>query len=85
VRRGVLEMAINKPQRIVLVLYCVLLTYCCVWIPWYVSNDQDHVNIGYGWLWNGPVDIAVPDLPRICLRIVAATALSAAVFFGAGW
>jgi TRAP-type uncharacterized transport system fused permease subunit len=23
----------NRAQRVVLIVYCLLLTYCCVWIP----------------------------------------------------
>src|SRR5208282_6885631 len=33
-------------QRIVFILYFLLLTYCCVWIPWrvtYVSESQSSV------------------------------------------
>jgi hypothetical protein len=36
----------NRSQRIVAVLYCLLLAYCCTWIPWrvtYVSESQSSV------------------------------------------
>jgi hypothetical protein len=47
----------NQPQRIVLVLYCLLLTYCAAWIPWCVRPNYPHrqyERVGYGWLWAGP-------------------------------
>jgi len=25
----------NTRQRIVVILYCILFVYCCVWIPWH--------------------------------------------------
>lgn len=27
----------SKPQRIILVIYCFMLAYCFVWIPWRVT------------------------------------------------
>jgi hypothetical protein len=78
----------NKAQRIVLILYCLLLVYCCVWIPWRFGQPDDYLRVGYGWLWAGPVEadplLAAPELPLIFLRIAAATALSAAAFLLAG-
>jgi len=32
-----LDAPMNRTQRIVLVIYCFLLAYCCTWIPWYVT------------------------------------------------
>jgi hypothetical protein len=45
-----------------LTLYCILLLYCCLWIPWRVQwqypTDVTHLagpyRVGYGWLWAGP-------------------------------
>jgi hypothetical protein len=79
--------AINAPQRIVLALYCLLLLYCCVWIPWYIGRPDDYLRAGYGWVWAGPSKVgplAAPDLPLIFLRIMAATSISAAVFLLTG-
>ena len=39
-QRGVSRTKIGhmtRPQRIVAVLYCLLLAYCCAWIPWHVT------------------------------------------------
>lgn len=45
----------NKVQKIVLVAYCLLLAYCCLWIPWCISQRNFAcVRVGYGWLWAGP-------------------------------
>ena len=74
----------NKLQRIVLIVYFLLLAYCCVWIPWHVIMGEDNIRLGYGWVWSGPDDLAGPDLPLVFLRIGAATAISAAIFFISG-
>ena len=52
----------NRAQRIVLILYFLLLTYCCVWIPWRFqihspsdnSGPAGYYRTGYGWSWIGP-------------------------------
>jgi hypothetical protein len=44
----------NRPQRIVLIVYCLLLVYCCLWIPWHVRHRLTDRRTGYGWLWTGP-------------------------------
>jgi hypothetical protein len=47
--------AVNRAHRVVLVLYCSLLVYCCVWIPWCISNRYVVCErVGYGWVWAGP-------------------------------
>jgi hypothetical protein len=82
-------MAMNKAQRFVLILYCLLLAYCCAWIPWHSGND--YIRLGYGWLWSGPSNLgertsalATPDLAVIFLRILTATSISAAAFLIVG-
>jgi glucose dehydrogenase len=89
----------NRTQRVVLIVYCVLLAYCCVWVPWHVemhiSQDLSRptsVRMGYGWLWAGPSDSDVQrpasatlDLPIIGLRFLAVTAIAGAAFFAGGW
>ena len=80
----------NRPERIVVVLYCLLMVYCSVWIPWQEparrvgETLRPAYNIGYGWLWVVPAMFAAPDFQRIALRFVAATALSAGLFVIAG-
>ena len=81
----------NQAQRVVLILYCLLIVYCCVWIPWHtparhladgaIRSGED---VGYSWLWVVPDSYATPDLARIVLRFVAVTASAAALFFLAG-
>jgi hypothetical protein len=49
--------SMNKAQRIVVILYCLSLAYCCVWIPWRVPYNRAataYERAGYGWIWAGP-------------------------------
>lgn len=70
-------------QRIVLVLYCLLVVYCCVWVPWHVRLPEvGEVQLGSRWLWT--VDSGGPDISAIGLRLLAATALGVAAFLMAG-
>jgi hypothetical protein len=42
-------------RRIVLIVYCLLIVYCRLWVPWHsVPPDDAQVRTGYGWLWIGP-------------------------------
>ncbi|MGA7288837.1 MAG: hypothetical protein WBX02_12130, partial [Terriglobales bacterium] len=77
----------TRAQRIVLIAYCLLLAYCCLWVPWIGHYDGDKLSLGYGWIWaptqgmGGPGE---PDPFAILLRVVAATAVSGAAFLVAG-
>lgn len=48
----------NRAQRIVFTGYCLLVIYCCLWIPWHLrvgeKPDPEYLRVGYGWLWVGP-------------------------------
>jgi len=79
----------NQKQRTFLIIYCLLVVYCCVWVPWHVvrtpaTNGLHQWRTGYGWLWSGPFGqgglYSSPDLSIIALRLLAVTALT-----GAGW
>src|SRR2546430_17218544 len=80
----------NLPQRIVLVIYCLLLVYCCLWIPFHVQTYRQGVGstgyyrMGYAWLWIGPDRYARPDVTLIVLRLAAAPGLSSSAFLLAG-
>ena len=79
----------NTTVRIILVLYCVLFAYCCLWVPWHMVQGQDRIRAGYGWLWagpsNAPVDsiLTTPDGVIIALRVVALTTLASAAVVAA--
>jgi hypothetical protein len=79
----------NKAQRIILIVYCLLLVYCCLWIPWHIQQGISvlakyhpgaSIRVGYGWVWAGPhhpgpdAAYAEPDVPLILLRLLATTA-----------
>lgn len=87
----------NQTQRIVLIAYCLLVVYCCVWVPWQFASQPNYLpeghylpyRYGYGWLWAGPDravgfvgPYATPIFSIIVLRLVAATALGGALFLG---
>jgi hypothetical protein len=88
----------SKAQRVTLTLCCLLVVYCCVWVPWHrhisatheVWYADDFRRLGYGWLWAGPDGAdeealyASPDLVLIGLRLLASTALAACGFLIAG-
>jgi hypothetical protein len=82
-----------------LLIYCLLLAGCVLWVPWHVqlrgteySRYAGFENMGYGWLWRGPavppgwyVLYAAPDVTRISLRVFAVTSVCAAFYFGLGF
>ena len=83
VRPAVAILSMDRSQRIVLVLYCLLIVCCCVWVPWHVVVPGDPpVRIGYAWLWGDPSGekVGSPDFPIIGLELFALT-----VLVGAGW
>jgi len=76
----------NRTQRIIVIVYCLLLAYCCLWVPWHLVQGPDHIRAGYGWLWIGPSNppyyafLTTPDLPIIALRFLATTVICGAAF-----
>lgn len=79
----------NLAQRIVAVAYCLLILYCSLWIPTVVfeittpNGVTERTTFGYGWLWSAQIN-EVPLVAIIGLRLIAATAVSAAAFLIAG-
>jgi hypothetical protein len=88
----------SKAHRIILVLYCLSVVYCCIWIPWHrhisATNQYWYADnfkrLAYGWVWSGPENdpqealYAAPDLVLIGLRLLASTAFAACAFLIAG-
>jgi hypothetical protein len=82
----------NQIQRIVVVIYCLLLAYCCIWVPWQivgtVGSAPEHKisNIIYSPVWDAPIGSyeTSPDMRLIILRAVAITAIAGAAFVSAG-
>ena len=70
-------------------LYCLLIVYCCVWVPlrvFEVVNPDGTVastSVGYGWLWSADTS-GLPAFRLVALRLLAATALGAGAFLLAG-
>jgi hypothetical protein len=63
------SVAMNPLRRIVLISYCILVTYSCLWVPWRVEYNPvseyarvRYMRQGYGWLWAGPrIMVSQPD------------------------
>jgi hypothetical protein len=73
----------NRAQRIIIVLYCLLVVYCCVWVPWHITlSTVGEVQAGYKWLWT--VNPGGPNMAAISLRLLASTALGIAAYLLAG-
>lgn len=76
----------DRAQRATIIIYCLLLIYCCTWVPWHVVQNQSlegahQFRTGYGWLWIGPSlasTHSTPDWSIIGLRLLAVTALAGA-------
>lgn len=57
--------AMNRPQRIVIIAYCLLVACSCVWVPWHATQivtDEhgqrtENARLGYAWVWSrvGPM------------------------------
>ncbi|MFZ0535554.1 MAG: hypothetical protein WAM47_01765 [Candidatus Sulfotelmatobacter sp.] len=46
----------TRAQRAVLVLYCLLVAYCCVWVPWQFTARGVDYQLGYALIGGcGPV------------------------------
>jgi hypothetical protein len=72
----------TRPQRTVVIVYCLLVAYCGVWVPWhYDIGDLKGIKEGYALVWNGPPDgRGAPDMATVAARVLTATGLSAAAF-----
>jgi hypothetical protein len=74
----------TRPQRIVGVLYCLLVVYCAIWVPWRYDAPALGVNgikEGYALVWDGPPDgYGAPDMAAVASRVLAATGLAGAAF-----
>ena len=75
----------TNPQKIVLVVYFLLLAGCCFYVPWVATIEGiQNAPVGYSWIWAQPLTPAVPALRVIAVTIMAVTALSGAAFVLAG-
>lgn len=81
-----LETTMTRAQRGILIIYCLLVVYCCIWVPWhYDQGEFKAIKEGYGLIWDGPPEgVGVPDLAAIASRVLAMTGLGAAAFLLAG-
>jgi hypothetical protein len=76
----------TRAQRIVAVVYCLLVVYCGAWVPWhYDMAEIKGIKEGYAPVWSGPPGgLGSPDIAAIISRIIAASGLGGAAFLIAG-
>jgi hypothetical protein len=73
----------TRTQRIVAVLYCLLVAYCGVWVPWHwsVTGRMEDIKEGYALIWDGPpAGRGVPDVAAVAACVLAATGICTAAF-----
>ena len=81
---------LNLPRRIILVIYCLLLCYCLIRIPWRSTTAvgrRSVIEINYSLVWRVPDCYCAtlePDLRLIAVRIGVVTAITGAAFLLAG-
>ena len=73
---------LSTTQRVILILYCAALAYCCLWIPWQIGSSRYAV-VEYDWLW-AEDRLGAPDVLVIILRMVFVSALAGAAFLIVG-
>jgi hypothetical protein len=77
---------ISRLRYIILIAYCLLFTYCCVWIPWQATFGAGQYSVQrviYSFVWAPPATgiyraTAAPPIALIVLRVISLTALFAA-------
>jgi hypothetical protein len=80
---------LSTAQRLILILYCAALAYCCLWIPWRFGSSR-YAIVEYDWLWAQDMRapsgyrLGAPDVLAIILRMVFVSALAGAAFLIAG-
>ena len=80
----------GRPDRIFAIFYCIAVSVICIYVPWRMlfpmSGGEASVALGYSPIWKPPairtgqlagVRLAVVDVGRVLLEILAATAVCA--------
>lgn len=82
-------MKMNAAQKVVVVIWCLLVASVCAYVPWKLSAERLQSATAYSWIWSPPeqwrLRAVVVDIGRVALEIIAVSALAASVFLAAGW
>jgi len=82
----------KKIQKIIIVIYGILVAVGCIYVPWRARlpspNSNIVVSLGYSPIWqslpvnynNTPWPISVIDIPKIILELIAITAIFGILF-----
>jgi len=82
----------TKVQKVIIIVYLVLLVLVCVYVPWRVGvrrNDSEGaLSLGYAPLWSSPTDLkdsfkisfSTIDYGKITLELIALTAIFGVLF-----
>lgn len=88
----------NRIQRIILIFYCIVLAFVCLYVPWKIEFREQGAYLGYHLIWSRPfmhkvkaIDksisfgaIAFVDYQVVVLEILAITAIGGMTFTLAG-
>jgi hypothetical protein len=76
-----MNMNINKSQRIILLIYGLIVAFLCIYVPWYYESDTTHVAEGYSFIWQ-PIKepYTVIDINRTIVELIGTTVLFGSIF-----
>jgi len=82
----------TKVQKVIIIVYLVLLVLACVYVPWRVRyptiNSKATISLGYAPLWSPPTDLeysrlskfSTIDYGKIALELIIITAIFGVLF-----
>ena len=66
----------NNTRRIIIIVYCILITIVSIYVPWRLVAEGKEFSINYyTFIWS-PLSPAVVDFQRVILEIIAITAIA---------
>jgi len=74
----------TKIQKIIIIVYLILVAVACIYVPWrarlHSPNSELAASIGYAPLWRPPSRISIIDFGKIILELIALTAIFGVLF-----
>jgi hypothetical protein len=66
----------NNTRKIIVIIYCLLVTTASIYVPWRFIIEGKEFSINYYTLIWSPLSPAVVDFQRVILEIIGITALA---------